>query len=215
MLQECAEDREQDDQRGGDIDGRAENALERHVEVADQPVDAVSPVRPRRGQRRPDQRIDDEAVHLAVGIARHIREDRLAAHASGVPVSRYLGVAFAGSHLVHAGFIIASVILSSARFKAGVARTPEAVYILDTIAYGFVIAMAITSFDRIANRMQYATWRRLHVTGNYVIWLTFFVAYWRRGITYPLFYGPFLLIVLAALVIRAVGKAKRTNVAEG
>ena len=128
---------------------------------------------------------------------------------------RYLGVAFAGSHLVHAGFIIASVILSSARFKAGVARTPEAVYVLDTIAYGFVIAMAITSFDRIANRMQYATWRRLHVTGNYVIWLTFFVAYWRRGITYPLFYGPFLLIVLAALVIRAVGKAKRKNVAEG
>lgn len=128
---------------------------------------------------------------------------------------RYLGVAFAGSHLVHAGFIIASVILSSARFKAGVARTPEAVYILDTIAYGFVIAMAITSFDQIANRMQYATWRRLHVTGNYVIWLTFFVAYWRRGITYPLFYGPFLLIVLAALVIRAVGKAKRKNVAEG
>ena len=128
---------------------------------------------------------------------------------------RYLGVAFAGSHLVHAGFIIASVILSSARFKAGVARTPEAVYVLDTIAYGFVIAMAITSFDQIANRMQYATWRRLHVTGNYVIWLTFFVAYWRRGITYPLFYGPFLLIVLAALVIRAVGKAKRKNVAEG
>lgn len=124
---------------------------------------------------------------------------------------RYLGVAFAGSHLVHAGFIIASVILSSARFKAGVARTPEAVYVLDTIAYGFIVAMAVTSFDRIANRMRYPTWRRLHVTGNYVIWLTFFVAYWRRGITYPLFYGPFLLIVLAALVIRSVGKVKRKS----
>jgi hypothetical protein len=126
---------------------------------------------------------------------------------------RYLGVAFAGSHLVHAGFIIASVVLSSARFKAGVARTPGGVYVLDTIAYGFLIAMAITSFDRIANQMRYATWHRLHVTGNYVIWLTFFVAYWRRGITYPLFYGPFLLIVLAALVIRAAGKVKRKSAA--
>ncbi|MUL78192.1 hypothetical protein [Mycolicibacterium sp. CBMA 226] len=126
---------------------------------------------------------------------------------------RYLGVAFAGSHLVHAGFIIASVVLSSARFKAGVERTPGGVYVLDTIAYGFLIAMTITSFDRIAKQMQYATWRRLHLTGSYVIWLTFFVAYWRRGITYPLFYGPFLLIVLAALVIRAAGKVKRKNAA--
>ena len=73
--------------------------------------------------------------------------------------------------------------------------------------------MAVTSFDRISYRIQYATWRRLHVTGNYVIWLTFFVAYWRRGITYPLFYGPFLLIVLAALVIRSVGKVKRKSAA--
>ncbi|WP_155926786.1 hypothetical protein [Mycolicibacterium sp. CBMA 234] len=126
---------------------------------------------------------------------------------------RYLGVAFAGSHLVHAGFIVASVVLSSARFKAGVERTPHAVYVLDTIAYGFILAMAITSFDRIAKQMQYATWRRLHVIGSYVIWLTFFVAYWRRGITYPLFYGPFLLIILAALVIRSVGKVKRKHAA--
>lgn len=124
---------------------------------------------------------------------------------------RYLGVAFAGSHLVHAGFIIASVALNSARFKAGVERTPHAVYLLDTIAYVFVLAMAVTSFDRIAKQVQYATWRRLHLTGNYVIWLTFFVAYWRRGITYPLFYGPFLLAVLAALVIRSAGKVKRKN----
>lgn len=125
---------------------------------------------------------------------------------------RYLGVGFAGSHLVHAGFIVASVVLSSERFKAGVERTPHAVYALDTVAYGFLIAMTVTSFDRIAKRMQYATWRKLHVAGNYVIWLTFFVAYWRRGITYPLFYGPFLLIILAALVIRAVGKSRRASV---
>ncbi len=128
---------------------------------------------------------------------------------------RYLGVGFAGSHLVHAAFIVATVMLSSERFIAGVERTPHAVYALDTIAYGFIVAMTITSFDRVAKQMRYATWRRLHVTGNYVIWLTFFVSYWRRGITYPLFYGPFLLIVLAALVIRAVGKSRRASASIG
>jgi methionine sulfoxide reductase heme-binding subunit len=127
---------------------------------------------------------------------------------------RYLGVAFAGSHVVHAGFIVATIILSRERFSAGVARTPHAVYVLDFIAYGFLIAMTITSFDRVAKQMRYATWHRIHLTGSYLIWLTFFIAYWRRGITYPLYYGPFLLIVLAALVVRAVGKERRNKPAD-
>lgn len=122
---------------------------------------------------------------------------------------RYLGVAFAGSHLVHAAFIVASVVIDKPRFATGVERTPHAIYLLDTIAYVFIIAMTITSFDRIAKRMQYSSWRMLHVTGSYVIWFAFFIAYWRRGITYPLFYGPLLIIVLAALVIRMIAKAQR------
>ncbi len=70
--------------------------------------------------------------------------------------------------------------------------------------------MTITSFDRTAKRMKYSTWKRLHLTGSYVIWFTFFpIAYWRRGVTYPEFYGPFLMIVLAALIIRFIAKAKR------
>jgi methionine sulfoxide reductase heme-binding subunit len=124
---------------------------------------------------------------------------------------RNLGVAFAGSHFIHAIFIIASVVLNRQRFEAGVEHTPHAIYVLDTIAYVFIIAMTITSFDRVAKQMQYATWRRIHVSGSYVIWFTFFIAYWRRGIAYPLFYGPFLMIVLAALVIRFIAKAQRNS----
>jgi hypothetical protein len=122
---------------------------------------------------------------------------------------RHLGVAFAGSHLVHALFITATIILSRQRFEAGVERTPHAVYLVDFIAYGFIIAMTITSFDRVAKRMQYAAWKRLHVTGSYVIWFAFFIAYWRRGVTYTEFYGPFLMIVTAALIIRFIAKAQR------
>jgi sulfoxide reductase heme-binding subunit YedZ len=123
--------------------------------------------------------------------------------------SAYLGVSFAGSHLVHAAFIVASILLDGHRFRTGVAHTPHAIYALDSVAYVFIVAMTLTSFDRIAKRMRYTAWRSIHLTGSYVIWLTFFVAYWRRGVTYPLFYGPFLMIVLGALVVRAIASAQR------
>ncbi|MFV8166057.1 hypothetical protein ACNQVK_28820 [Mycobacterium sp. 134] len=123
---------------------------------------------------------------------------------------RYLGVGFAGSHVVHAAFIVTVIVLNEQRFETHVVDpTPHGVFVLDFIAYGFIIAMTITSFDRVAKRMQYAVWKRLHLTGSYVIWFTFFIAYWRRGVTYTEFYGPFLMIVLAALIIRFIAKAKR------
>lgn len=123
---------------------------------------------------------------------------------------RYLGVGFAGSHFVHAAFIVTTIVLNAQRFETRVVDpTPHGVFVLDFIAYGFIIAMTITSFDRISKRMQYSTWKNLHLTGSYVIWFTFFIAYWRRGVTYTEFYGPFLMIVLAALIIRFIAKAKR------
>ena len=61
VLQEGAVDREQDDQRRGDVDGDAEDALERHVQDADQAADLVALVRPRRRQVRAGERVGDEA----------------------------------------------------------------------------------------------------------------------------------------------------------
>lgn len=123
---------------------------------------------------------------------------------------RYLGVGFAGSHFIHAGFIVTTIVLNQQRFETRVVDpTPHGVFVLDFIAYGFIIAMTITSFDRVSKRMQYSMWKHLHVTGSYVIWFTFFIAYWRRGVTYTEFYGPFLMVVLAALIIRFIAKAKR------
>jgi sulfoxide reductase heme-binding subunit YedZ len=123
---------------------------------------------------------------------------------------RYLGVAFAGSPLIHAVFIVTTIVLNEPHLETHVVDpTPHAVFILDFIAYGFILAMTVTSFDRVAKRMRYETWKRIHLTGSYVIWFTFFIAYWRRGVTYTEFYGPFLMIVLAALIIRFIAKAKR------
>ena len=60
VLQEGAEDREQDDQRRRHVDRDAVDALQRHVHHADQAADLVALVRPRRRQVGPAQRIGDE-----------------------------------------------------------------------------------------------------------------------------------------------------------
>jgi DMSO/TMAO reductase YedYZ heme-binding membrane subunit len=116
-------------------------------------------------------------------------------------------------HLVDRGR--GQVDLPDHRAASSIARrwlSSHAVYILDLIAYAFIIAMTITSFDRVSKRMQYATWKRLHLTGSYVIWLAFFIAYWRRGVTYTEFYAPFLMIVVAALITDSSQKRSETAI---
>src|SRR5919198_1477355 len=60
VLQHGAEDGEQDDQARGDVDRRAEDALELHVEMADQAVHLVAGMRPRRRQMVAEQRVEQE-----------------------------------------------------------------------------------------------------------------------------------------------------------
>jgi sulfoxide reductase heme-binding subunit YedZ len=121
---------------------------------------------------------------------------------------RYLGVAFAGSHFIHAAFIVTTIVLNAHRFDIGFERTPKFVYVVDTFGYLSIIAMTITSFDPIARKMKYANWKRLHLTGSYIIWFTFFFAYWRRGVAAPEFYGLLLLACIAALIIRFIAKSQ-------
>ncbi|MCX7147303.1 MAG: hypothetical protein NT042_14170 [Sulfuritalea sp.] len=63
ILQECAVDGEQDDQRRRDVDRRAEDAFERHEHVPDQALQVVAAVRPWCWQMRAEQGIGDEAEH--------------------------------------------------------------------------------------------------------------------------------------------------------
>ena len=60
MLQERAVDREQDDQRGRDVDRNAENALERDEQMADELADVEAAMRPGRRQIGTGKRIGDE-----------------------------------------------------------------------------------------------------------------------------------------------------------
>src|SRR5260370_1474133 len=60
---------------------------------------------------------------------------------------RYLGVTFAASHAIHALAIACFAAMSPELF---VQATSAASYIFGGIGYGFIIAMAATSFDRSA-----------------------------------------------------------------
>ena len=64
QLEHRAVDREQDDVGRGDVERHAEDALERHVERADQPIDAVAAVRenpqPDVVEHRPEPRVEQE-----------------------------------------------------------------------------------------------------------------------------------------------------------
>jgi hypothetical protein len=59
-LEERAVDRKQDDERGGNIHGHAEDALERHVHMSGEPGDVVTAVGPRHWEIWPDHRVNDE-----------------------------------------------------------------------------------------------------------------------------------------------------------
>ncbi|HEX5256232.1 MAG TPA: hypothetical protein VFW69_20610 [Mycobacterium sp.] len=43
---------------------------------------------------------------------------------------------------------MASVVLDEHRFRTGVEHTPHAIYVLDTIAYVFIVAMTLTSLTQ-------------------------------------------------------------------
>ena len=80
VLQERAVDGEQDDQRRGNGDRRAVDALERHVHVADEPRQLVALVGPRRRQEGAEEGVEQEAErdhrHDPAGGAAHRLEDQ-------------------------------------------------------------------------------------------------------------------------------------------
>ena len=71
------------------------------------------------------------------------------------------------------------------------------------MAYGFMYAMAITTFPTFKNKLQARHWKILHTTGGYWIWFIFIKTYWRnvstRGEEHFLF-GLLALVLLLRLV---------------
>ena len=77
---------------------------------------------------------------------------------------RYFGLAFAFGMGWHLSFVAYTIL----RFGNHLNRTATT---LDLIGLAFLLALTLTSFRSIAQRLSPASWRRLHKIGVYVIWL--------------------------------------------
>ena len=107
---------------------------------------------------------------------------------------RQVGVSFAASHFVH---LLA--ILALTRFTVVFGDASVLVAVLGYVA---IAAMTATSFDRTAAWLGPHRWRRLHLTAGYYIWLVFLAAYLPRTILASPAYAPFVIVLLAVLVLR-------------
>ncbi|MBR0717042.1 ferric reductase-like transmembrane domain-containing protein [Bradyrhizobium liaoningense] len=118
---------------------------------------------------------------------------------------RYLGLAFAASHAIHAIAIVVFANMDPAGFAAA---TSAASYIFGGIGYAIIIAMAATSFDRTAEMLGPRAWRMLHLTGGYYLLFQFTVSFGKRVPDMPL-YALFLIPLVAVFALRMIAMAPR------
>ena len=117
---------------------------------------------------------------------------------------RYLGVAFAASHLTHAAAIATLAALDPASFHI---RSGEMSRVPGLVGYGFAIAMAATSFDRTAAWLGRRAWRALHTVGALYLWIAFLNAFLTRALRMP-GYWPAAGLAAAAMAIRIAAWAQ-------
>lgn len=119
---------------------------------------------------------------------------------------RYIGLAFAVSHGVHAVALGVFAYMDLALLQQ-LSGLPQ--FIGGGSAYLVIIAMAATSFDRTAALIGPTAWRRLHTFGAYYLWLSFLVSFGRRAVTMSA-YWPVMVAIVALLVIRILAQMRRS-----
>ena len=120
---------------------------------------------------------------------------------------RYLGVSFAVSHFIHLAAIIELRALAPLELSA---EANAITWIFGGIAYGFIAAMTLTSFDRTAQMIGPRAWTILHTTGAYYIWLIFLNSYIPRAVLTPE-YIPIAAMLVAALALRVAARIARAR----
>lgn len=119
---------------------------------------------------------------------------------------RYLGLSFAVSHGIHGAAIVALAIADPDLFAR---LTNTATTVSGSIAYGFIAAMALTSFDRTAALIGRRAWVTLHAAGGWYLWVSFMVSFGKRAV-HSGFHQPFIAVLTAVLILKiAAWSAKR------
>lgn len=111
---------------------------------------------------------------------------------------RYIGVSFAEAHFVHLAFLI----ILGVAFPNPFLRDLQAITVVSGgLAYAFIAAMTITSFDRTAAWLGGKRWKLLHTAGSYYVWVIFAQTYMTRALADP-FFVPFALALFVVLGLR-------------
>lgn len=114
---------------------------------------------------------------------------------------RFIGLAFAFSHLLHAILIYKYGQLNT-EFWPGRSTITN---IPGTLGYLFILLMTITSFKTTTRLIGRKTWKALHVTGMWVLAAVFAYSNFKRIPLSAWYVLPFG-IMFSAIAIRAVGK---------
>jgi len=115
---------------------------------------------------------------------------------------RFIGLAFAFSHLVHAIVIYTYWKLAPDLLMAG--RT-VASSLPGTIGYVFVILLALTSFKSTTRMIGQKSWKILHTTGVWVLAGVFALSFFKR-IPMSYWYAVPFAIVVSAATVRGVAR---------
>ncbi|MFV3371913.1 hypothetical protein ACNFH5_27400 [Pseudomonas sp. NY15435] len=115
---------------------------------------------------------------------------------------RFLGLAFAFSHAVHAVLIILYVKFFPETFWHG---RSAAANIPGSIGYLFITLLAITSFPYAVKLLGARVWKGLHSSGTWVIAGVFLLSFYKRlpmGSWYPLGFG----LIFSAIAFKLIAK---------
>lgn len=106
---------------------------------------------------------------------------------------RYLGLGFAISHTIHAVAIASFATLDPISFKSA---SNLGSLISGGIAYGFILLMTLTSFDRTASWIGDRAWKVLHKFGVYYLWISFMITFGKRLPVSPAYWIPLVFLVV-------------------
>ncbi|MNJ61717.1 hypothetical protein D3C77_575220 [compost metagenome] len=115
---------------------------------------------------------------------------------------RFLGLAFAFSHAVHAVLIVLYVKFFPETFWHG---RSAAANIPGSIGYLFIILLTVTSFPAAVKLLGIRYWKALHSTGTWVIAGVFVLSFYKRipmGSWYPLGFA----LIFSAIVYKLTAK---------
>ena len=115
---------------------------------------------------------------------------------------KYFGISFAINHLIHLGFLVVLQQVFHPVFELAATTS----LLAGGMAYFFVVTMLLTSFESFAKYLSRKNWKLLHTIGGYWIWVIFLSTYAKKVQNVGVMFLPFVLILIAVLIIRLLPK---------